>query len=83
MRSPVDCLVEVGVVEDDVGRLATELEGDVLQVALGGGLHNLATDQSTTSEGDLINLHVGGDGGTDGVSVAVADVDETRREAGF
>lgn len=39
---PLDGLVEVAVIENDVGRLAAELESDVLEVGLGGGLHDLA-----------------------------------------
>lgn len=41
---PGDGVVNVGVVEDNVGGLATELEGDLLEVGTGCGLHNLTTN---------------------------------------
>lgn len=41
---PLDGLVEVAVVENDVGGLAAELEGDILEVGLGGSLHDLAAN---------------------------------------
>jgi hypothetical protein len=35
---PGDSVVDIGVIEDDVGGLTTQLEGDLLQVGLGSGL---------------------------------------------
>ena len=55
MRCPVDGLLNVGIVEDDIGGLATKLEGDVLEVGLSSGFHDLATDESATSESNLSN----------------------------
>lgn len=74
---PLDGVVEVAVVKDDVGRFSTELEGDGLQVGRSGGLHDLTTDGTGTGKGDLADPGVLGDGGTDSGSVSVDDVDDT------
>ena len=79
-RSPRDSLVEVGVVVNDVRRLSSELEGDALQVGLGSGGHDLATNRGRTGESDLLNLEVRRDGGTDSVTVTSDDVDDTGRK---
>jgi hypothetical protein len=50
---PGDGLLEVGVVEDDVGRLSSELKGDVLEVGFGGGLHDHTSDEGRSREGNL------------------------------
>lgn len=78
---PLDGLVEVGIVKDDVGRLATELEGDLLEVALGSGLHDHTTDGSAAGEGNLADLGVAGEGITSNGTVASDDVDNTWGEA--
>jgi hypothetical protein len=83
MDSPVHCLVQIGVIEDDVGTLASEFESDVLQVALCCSLHDLPSDEGATSEGDLVDLGVRRDGSTNGVAVAGDDVDNTGRETGL
>ena len=53
MDGPVDGLLDVAVVKDDVRALAAELEGDALEVGLCRGLHDLAADERATSEGEL------------------------------
>ena len=53
---PVHSLVQVGVIEDDDGALATELEGDLLQVRLRSRLHDLATDKCAACECDLLDV---------------------------
>jgi len=78
---PLDGLVDVGVGEDDVGRLASELEGDLLQVAVGGRPQDLASDQSGSGEGDLVDVHVAGERGAGHFSETRDDVDDTGREA--
>lgn len=80
---PGDGVVDVGVLEDDVGRLATELEGDLLQVGGGGGLEDLATDDGGAGESDLVDVHVGGEGGTGDLAKTRNDVDDTGGEAGL
>ena len=78
--NPRDGLLNVGILEDDVGRLAAELEGDLLQVGVCSGLHDLAADKSGASEGDLVDVHVRRDGGTGDPAEAGDDVDDTRGE---
>lgn len=79
-RSPVHGLFHICIIEDDVGALATQFQGHVLQVALGGCFQDLATDKRRTSEGDFLDLHVVRDGIADSVTIAGEDVDDTRRE---
>jgi len=43
----------------------------------------LSSDESGTSEGDLVNVHVRGDGSTGDLSETRNDVDDTGREAGL
>lgn len=79
---PGDGVVNVGVVEDNVGALAAEFEGDLLQVGASGGLHDLTTDDSGTGEGNLVDIHVGRNGSTGNLSETGDDVDNTRGETG-
>ena len=78
---PGDGVVDVGVLEDDVGGLATELESDLLEVGGGSSLEDLATDDGGASEGDLVDVHVGGEGSTGDLTETRDDVDDTGREA--
>lgn len=78
---PGDGVVNVSVIEDDVGRLATQLQSDILEVALGSGLEDGTTDHGGTSEGNLVDVHVAGDGGTGNTTETRDDVDHTRGEA--
>ena len=55
---PRNGLLDVGVLEDNVWRLATKLEGNFLQVRVGSGLHDLATDAGGASKGDLVDVHM-------------------------
>lgn len=67
-RSCVQCVVAVSkavlnvgnVFEHDYGALATELERDGLQVALGGILLHQATYSRRTREADFVYVHVWG-----------------------
>ena len=45
---PLDGLIDVGVVEDNVGTLAAKLESNLLQVGASSRLHDLATDNGGT-----------------------------------
>lgn len=78
---PRDGVVNVSILEDDVGGLATQLEGDLLEVALGRGLEDGTADHGGTGEGDLVNVHVAGDGSTSDTTETGDDVDHTRGEA--
>jgi hypothetical protein len=55
---PANGVVEVGVVKDNVGRLATELEGDLLEVGAGGSLEDGPAGEGGAGESDLFDLHV-------------------------
>lgn len=79
--SPRDGVVDIGIVEDNVGGLATQLKGDLLQVTLGSSLEDHTADKGGASESDLVNVHVAGDSGTGGATETGDDVDDTRREA--
>lgn len=83
MSRPVDRLVEVCVVENDIRALSTELKGDVLEVTLSGGLHDLPADEGRTSERNLLDTTVLADGLTDGVPVSDDKVKDTRGETNF
>jgi len=78
---PVDSLIDVGIGKNNVRALATELEGNLLQVGASSRLHDLATDNSGTSEGNLVNAHVSGHGGTGDLTETGNDVDHTRGKA--
>ena len=78
---PVDGLVKVGIGKDNVGALAAELEGDLLQVGASSRLHNLSANDGGTSEGNLVNAHVGRHGSTGDLSETSDDVDDTWWEA--
>eukprot|EP00760_Papus_ankaliazontas_P027766 PhM_4_TR3439/c0_g1_i2/m.94172 len=78
-----NCVVDVSIGTDDKGRLAAELEGDTLQVALGGELHHDLADLSRAREGTLVNVHVGGQGSARGGAVAGHNVDDAGGVAGL
>lgn len=80
---PVDGLLNVGVVEDNVGGLAAQLQGNLLQVGASSGLHDGAADSGGASEGDLVDAHVRGDGGTSDLAEASDNVQDTSGEAGL
>lgn len=78
--SPVHGLVDVCVVENNVGRLAAEFEGNLLEVRLSSSLHDGAADEGRAGEGDLLDSHMRGNGSTDNGTEAVDNVDDTRWE---
>lgn len=76
-------IVDIGIIEDDVGALPAQLEGDLLQVGAGSCFHDLTANDGATGKGYLVDVHVGGDGGTGDLAETGDDVDDTWREAGF
>ena len=80
---PGDGVFNVGVVENDVWRLASELEGNLLQVGAGCGLHDLTANNGRPGKCDLVNIHVGRDGGTGDLSKTGDDVDDSWWETGL
>ena len=83
MSCPLDGLVEIRIVEDDGRALSTQLKGNILQVALGSGLHDFPADEGRTSERDLFDTAVLADGLTDSISISDNEVEDTRRETDF
>ena len=79
--NPGNGIINVRVLEDDIWRFATELERDLLQVGARGSLEDRAADDSRASEGDLVDVHVRGKGGTSRLAKTRDDVDDTWREA--
>jgi len=78
---PRNGIVDVCIVKDNVWRLATKLKGDLLQVGASSGLHDLATDNGGASEGNLVNVHVSGNGGTSSLAKSRNDINDTWWEA--
>ena len=72
----------IGVVEDDVGRLAAQFERDLLQIA-GGGLHDQLADFGRAGEGNLVDVRMGGQRRARRLAVARDDVDHAVGESGF
>ena len=56
-RRPLDRLLHVCVVQNDRGRLAAELERNLLQVRLRSRLHDLTTDERAARERDLARTY--------------------------
>ena len=77
----LDGLVERGVVEDDVGRLAAELERDPL-VGAGDGPRDRLADLGRAGERDLVDVGVP-DQRLAGPAGAGDDVDDARRQVGL
>lgn len=73
-------LLDVGVLVDDEGRLATQLEGEVLD-GRRGGLRNLGASGDGASEGDLADQGVGDEWSASIWAIARDDVQHARREA--
>ena len=83
MGRPIDRLVNIRIVEDDVWALPAKFESDVLQVALGGSLHDLPTCEGRTGEGDFLDTGMLGDRLTDRIPISNHEVEDARGEASF
>jgi hypothetical protein len=81
VHDALDRLVERGVVEHDVGRLAPELEGELLARA-GDRAGDLAADLGRPRERHLVDARVL-DEGPAGVAGAGDDVDDAGRQVGL
>ena len=80
---PTDRILDIRIVEDDIGALASQLEGHFLEVGRSGGFHDLAAHDGGARESDFVHVHVGGEGGAGDFAEAGNDVDDSGREAGF
>ena len=73
---------DVGILEDDIGRLAAELERHLLQVA-SGRLHDELTDFGRAGERDFVHVGVRRERRAGRFTVAGNDVDDAVGNAGF
>ena len=73
---------EIGIFEDDVRRLASELQRHFLQIACGGVDDQLANLRGT-GEGDFVHIRMRGQRAAGGFAVTRNDVDDALREACF
>lgn len=81
MGCPINRLVNLCIVEDDVWALSAEFKSYVLEIALGGSLHNLPPDEGRASESDFFDMHVLANRLTSGVPISDDEVEYTRGEA--
>ena len=72
----------IGIAEDDGGRFAAQLEGDLLQIA-GGRLDDQLADLGGAGEGHLVDIVMGGERRTRRLAIAGQDIDHALGEAGF
>ena len=77
-----DHCVEIGVVEDDRGALAAELERDPFH-RVGGGPHDRPSGRGRTGEGDFAHIGVRGECRAGHRTEAVDDVDDARGQIGL
>ena len=77
---PGDGIVDISIVEHDVRALSTKLKGHLLEIRSGGGLHDLSANNGATGKGDLVDVHVGGHGGTSHLTESGDDVDNASGE---
>ena len=80
--APRPPLLEVGVGEDDVGRLAAELERDALD-RRGGALHHRAAHLGRAGEADLRHVRMLDEAAADDRALADEDVDDALRDPGL
>lgn len=83
MDCPIDCLVDIRIVEDDVWTLSTELKGDVFEVAPCRSFHDLPPGEGRAGESDFLDTRVLANRLTSGVSVSDNEIVDTRGESGF
>ena len=76
-------MIDIRILEDDIGTLASEFQSHFFQVTVTGSFHDGATDKGGAGKGDLFDLEMGRDGCSDGGTISVNDIDDTGRETGF
>src|ERR1035437_10600724 len=74
--------LEIGVFEDNVRRLPTQLQRSFLEVP-GGRMDNQLADFSRSSEGDLVNVGMSGQRRPCRLAITGDNVDHAFGEAGF
>src|SRR5580692_2722371 len=73
-RSSFDRCIEIGILEDDVRRLAAEFERHLLQVAR-RGMHDEFSDFGGPGESDFVHVGMCRQGGACGLAIAWDNVD--------
>ena len=76
-------LGDVGIGEDHIRRLATELRPDPLEIRLRGVLHEFGADRGRTGKGHDVDIHMAPEGLAGNLPVSVHDVEDPIRNAGF
>lgn len=74
-------LVEVGTLEHQMGALASKLEGNLLQIAVSRGLHDLPAGDGASGECDLVDIFMRRESGTTDATQRGDSVENTWREA--
>lgn len=70
-------VVDVGIVEDNVGALATKLECDLFEVGACRGFEDGSASDGGTGEGNFVDVHVRGNGSTGNFAKARNDIDDS------
>ena len=77
---PFDSLLDIRILKDDVGTLATQLQRHLLQARRP---HDFLTHSRGAGEGDFVDARVSHEGRTGRLSKAGKDVDDARRKPCF
>lgn len=81
--SPLDSLIQICIIEDDVRTLSAELEGNTFKVTLCGSDCDFTSNCEATCEGDLVDVFVMTQSISDSGTVSDHDVDDARWETGL
>lgn len=76
-------VLNICILKDNVGGLSTELESNLLEVALCGSLKDVTSDKGGTSESNLVDVHMASNSSSSSTSEAGNNVDDARGEASF
>src|ERR1700683_3021287 len=77
-----DCCVDIGVLENDVGRFASQFQRDFLQVA-GGGVNDQLSDFGGAGKCDLVDVRVRRESGAGSFAIAGDNVDDAFGKPSF
>ena len=80
---PRNRIIDISIIKNDIGALATKFQRDLLQVGTCGSLHDLATNDGAAGKGDLVDVHMRSKRSASRLAVAGEDVKDAGGEAGF
>ena len=83
MRRPINRLVHIRIIKNNIRSLPPQLKRHLLQITPRRRLHNLPPHKRAPRKRNLLDLHVLRDRLARGVSEAVDDVHDAGREAGL